>query len=65
MNRVFVDAGYLIALELSSDQNHKAAVKHWREIKQSLPQLITTSYSFDELVTFFNSRGHRINWQVL
>jgi predicted nucleic acid-binding protein len=55
---VFVDTGYLIALELSGDQNHRTAQKHWHTVSKSLPPLVTTSYVFDEVVTFFNSRGY-------
>jgi uncharacterized protein len=58
MKSVFLDTGYVIALELASDQNHKLALKHWRSAAKSLPLLVTTSYVFDEIVTFFNSRGH-------
>jgi uncharacterized protein len=58
MKSVFLDTGYVIALELANDQNHRAALKHWRSIAKSLPLLIITSYVFDEIVTFFNSRGH-------
>ncbi|MDQ1524252.1 MAG: uncharacterized protein QOG00_3563 [Pyrinomonadaceae bacterium] len=58
MNFAFLDTGYLIALELSKDQNHSTALKHWRGMARSLPKLVTTSYVFDEVVTFFNSRGH-------
>ena len=58
MKSVFLDTGYVVALELTSDQNHKAALKHWRSAVKSLPLLVTTSYVFDEIVTFFNSRGH-------
>lgn len=58
MKPVFVDTGYLIALELSGDQNHRTAQKHWRTVSKSLPPLVTTSYVFDEVVTFFNSRGY-------
>jgi len=58
MNPVFLDTGYLIALELAGDQNHRAALKHWRSVIKSIPPLITTSYIFDEVVTFFNSRKH-------
>ena len=58
MKSVFLDTGYVIALELSSDQNHQGALKHWRSVAESLPLLATTSYVFDEIVTFFNSRGH-------
>lgn len=58
MKSIFLDTSYVIALELASDQNHRAALKHWRSAAKSLPLFITTSYVFDEIVTFFNSRGH-------
>lgn len=58
MKPVFLDTGYLLALELSNDQNHRAALKHWRGVIRSLPPLVTTSYVFDEVVTFFNNRGY-------
>jgi predicted nucleic acid-binding protein len=58
VNPVFVDTGYLLALELANDQNHQAATRHWRRVAAALPPLVTTSYVFDEVVTFFNSRGH-------
>jgi uncharacterized protein len=58
MKSVFLDTGYVIALELSSDQHHRAALKHWRGIVKALPLFVTTSYVFNEIVTFFNSRGH-------
>jgi predicted nucleic acid-binding protein len=56
---VFVDTGYLIALEDADDDNHRAAMEH-REGLRALPPLTTTSYIVDEVVTFFNVRGqHR------
>lgn len=58
MNTVFLDTGYLLALELSNDQNHPAASRHWRSLRKRLPPLVTTSYVFDEVVTYFNSRGY-------
>jgi uncharacterized protein len=58
MSAVFLDAGYVLALELSNDQNHRVAVRHWLSLKKRLPPLVTTSYVFDEVVTYFNSRGH-------
>jgi uncharacterized protein len=57
MNAVFVDTGYLLALELTNDQHHQAATRHWQGVVTALPRLVTTSYVFDEVVTFFNSRG--------
>lgn len=57
MTSCFLDTGYLIALEASDDQHHDAALRHWREeILVAPPLIITTSYVFDEVVTFFNSR---------
>jgi len=57
MNAVFVDTGDLLALEITNDQHHQAATRHWQGIVAALPRLVTTSYVFDEVVTFFNSRG--------
>lgn len=56
MNTYFLDTAYLLALELKSDQNHEAATEHWQRVKLSLPSFVTTSYVFDEVVTYFNSR---------
>lgn len=58
MDTAFLDTSYLLALELANDQNHDAALHHWQRISLSLPLLVTASYVFDEVVTFFNSRGH-------
>jgi predicted nucleic acid-binding protein len=48
---VFVDTGYLIALDASDDQHHRAARAHWNKFSAALPPLVTTSYVFDEVVT--------------
>lgn len=56
--RVFLDTSYVLALELSSDQYHAAAQRHWNRVKESIPLLVTTSYVLDEVVTFFNRIGH-------
>lgn len=31
---------------------------HWQQVRSSRPAFVTTSYVFDEVVTFFNSRGY-------
>jgi hypothetical protein len=61
MQEVFLDAGYLIALEFGRDQNHEAALKHWRARvgtrrtgRTPQPRLVTTTYIFDEVVTYLN-----------
>lgn len=58
MYSIFLDTGYIIALEASDDQNHEAALQHWSSFSKNLPAIITTSFVFDETVTFFNNRGH-------
>ena len=58
MKAVFIDTSYLLALELANDQSHQVAKDHWQLLVKSLPPLVTTSYVFDEVVTFFNSRGY-------
>ena len=56
MKKLFLDTGFIIALEAADDQNHQRALKHWQSLSISSPPLITTSFIFDEVVTFFNSR---------
>lgn len=60
MTPVFLDTGYVIALEAVDDQHHEEAVEHWRDVAPQLSTIVTTTYVFDEVVTFFNSRDrHR------
>ena len=58
MKTVFIDTSYLLALEIANDQNHQTASEHWQNLTKALPILVTTSYVFDEVVTYFNSRGY-------
>jgi uncharacterized protein len=58
MRRFFLDTGFLIALESSDDQHHKAAQGFWYPFLETGPMLVTTSYVFDEVTTYFNSRAH-------
>lgn len=55
---VFLDTGYLIALEAADDQYHVAAAQHWRAFTNQSPSLVSTTYVFDEVVTYFSSRNH-------
>jgi len=56
MRKFFLDTGYIIALEAADDQYHQTALGHWANLTKSIPPLVTTSYVFDEVVTFFNMR---------
>jgi predicted nucleic acid-binding protein len=56
--RVFLDTSYLLALELANDQNHPVAQTHWQQVIATSLDFVTTSYVFDEVVTYFNSRNH-------
>ncbi|HEX2078676.1 MAG TPA: PIN domain-containing protein [Longimicrobium sp.] len=53
---LFLDSGFLIALNASDDQHHQRAVDFWRLVDRTT-RLLTTTYIVDEVVTFFNSRG--------
>jgi uncharacterized protein len=55
--RLFVDSSYWIALELTDDQNHHTAQAHWSSLNLANTGLVTTTYIFDESITFLNSRG--------
>ncbi|MEK6682939.1 MAG: PIN domain-containing protein [Nitrospirota bacterium] len=57
MKPIFLDTGYIIALEAVDDQYHDIALRHWHSLTKSLPSLITTSYILDEAVAFFSSRN--------
>ena len=58
MSPVFIDTSYVLALELKDDQNHDSAATHWQGVLASRRDIVTTSYIFDEIVRFFNRRGH-------
>lgn len=58
MSAVFLDTGFLIALEAVDDQYHQRALTYWSEFPQHATPIVTTSYILDEVVTFFNARHH-------
>lgn len=47
MTKLFLDASYLIALELTNDQNHQITLHHWQTLDKKTVLLVTTSYIFD------------------
>ncbi len=57
MSSFFLDTGYIIALEAEDDQYHQEARQPWKDLIKQSPDFVTTSYVFDEVVTFFNGRG--------
>jgi len=57
MRSVFIDTGFIIALESVTDKNHEKALQLWNELLKDLPEMVTTTYVIDEIVTFFNSRS--------
>lgn len=58
MRKLFLDTNFLIALELESDQHHNHAIELWNEVTKTSFHFVTTSYIFDEMLTFLNSRDH-------
>ena len=58
MKTYFADTSYWLALELGDDQNHKAALEHWQNLVKTNFAIATTSYIFDETITYLNSRNH-------
>ena len=56
-NIYFLDTSYIIALEIKNEDYHSQVQQNWLVLADSQPLLITTTYIFDEVVTFFNSRN--------
>jgi predicted nucleic acid-binding protein len=44
MRGVFIDTGFIIALESVTDQNHEKASQLWSELLKDLPEMVTTTY---------------------
>jgi predicted nucleic acid-binding protein len=61
MNPLFLDANFVIALEIADDQHHHEATEYWSALLKTSFSLVTTSYVLDEIVTFLNSRHHHSN----
>jgi uncharacterized protein len=57
MKHYFLDSSFVIAAGLARDQNHTRAASMWPLLLKSGVQLITTTFIFEEAVTFFNGKG--------
>ena len=42
MKSIFVDTGFIIALESVTDQNHEKASQLWNELLKNFPLMVTT-----------------------
>jgi predicted nucleic acid-binding protein len=56
MEPVFLDTSFIIALEDADDQNHDRAITFWKGFRKHPRKVITTTYIFDETVTFLKNR---------
>jgi uncharacterized protein len=56
-NIYFLDTSYILALEIKNEDNHQQVIQNWSTLLISKPFLVTTTYIFDEVVTFLNSRN--------
>jgi predicted nucleic acid-binding protein len=56
-NKYFLDTSYILALEIRNERNHQQVLQNWFSLSTLNPTLVTTSYVFDEVVTFLNSRN--------
>ncbi|HAN76222.1 MAG TPA: nucleic acid-binding protein [Planktothrix sp. UBA8402] len=56
-NIYFLDTSYILALEIKNEDAHQQVLQNWTNLAKSKPFLVTTTYIFDEIVTFFNSRN--------
>jgi predicted nucleic acid-binding protein len=58
MTTFFLDTSFVLGLEVTNDCNHVPARQYWEQLVRKRFSLITTSYVFDEIVTYLVSRGH-------
>ncbi len=53
----FLDTSYILSLEIKNDSAHQQVLQNWADLAMFSTFLVTTTYVFDEVVTFLNSRN--------
>lgn len=56
MESLFLDTSFILGLEDADDQNHEQAISYWKGFTNRPRKLVTTTYVFDETVTFLKRR---------
>jgi uncharacterized protein len=54
---LFLDSAFVIALMFKADQKHSVAQAAWKSVTSERRRLVTTTFVFDEAVTFLSNRG--------
>ncbi|MEH2084889.1 MAG: PIN domain-containing protein [Nostoc sp.] len=53
----FLDTSYILALEIKNEEAHQKVLQNWATLIKFKPFLITTTYIFEKVITFFNGRN--------
>ena len=56
MRALFLDTGFILALEDADDQHHGEAAGYWRAYHERPHPLVSTAYVFDETLTIIRKR---------
>jgi predicted nucleic acid-binding protein len=56
MEQFFIDASFVLAVEVEDDSNHEAASQFMRKLSKRDPLCVTTDYVIVEIVNFLTSR---------
>ncbi len=63
--RFFLDASFVVALELTNDNKHGAARSFWNELDEKNAHFVTTGFVLAEILAYLNGFGlHRKSAEV-